>query len=269
MKECTMKVSRKFKRLVVKIETPITKTGNGPAVGGKINNLLLLGSGSENSKENGKRYLVKGIRGWINHAMMAIAKREGVEVCHTSDKTETQKGVNLLPEGFHANGKCYPEKECIKHRLMGSIKKRSILKFDPVIIVIEANNKGKEESNIQAVHVATERRNALKSETKISIQDFGERYFSGELTIKIELLEELIQEELGFLLKAILYAPELGLGASVNNGGGRVQLQQIALQEVVRSRWFDKNGKVVEEEKTRNLWKEMEEGTKAWPKTNA
>lgn len=265
----TEKVSRKFKRIVISAQTPISKTGNGPAVGGKVNNLLLLGNSSENDKENGKRYLVKGIRGWINHAMMAIARKEGVEICHTSDKTETQKGESLLPEGFHANGKCYPEKECIKHRLMGSIAKQSKLKFEPVIIVSEANNKGKKETDTLAMHIATERRNVLGHKTKFGIQDFGERYFSGELTIKIELLEELTREELGFLLKAILYAPELGLGASVNNGGGRVQLKQITLQEVVRSRGFDKNGKVVEEEKTRNLWKEMEEGMKTWPKTNA
>ncbi len=258
-------ISRKFKRIIILAQTPISKTGNGPAVGGKVNNLLLLGNGSEKDNGNGKRYLVKGIRGWINHAMMAIAKEEGKEVCHTSDKIETQKGENLLPEGFHANGKCYPEKECIKHRLMGSIVKQSKLKFEPVIIVSEANSRGKRETITQAVHIATERRNALKSKSKFSIQDFGERYFSRELTIKIELLEELTREELGFLLKAILYAPELGLGASVNNGGGRVQLKQITLQEVVRSRGFDKQGKVIEEEKTRNLWKEMEEGMKAWP----
>ncbi|NPD90695.1 MAG: hypothetical protein HGN29_18445 [Asgard group archaeon] len=264
-----MEVTRKFKRLVVEIETPIAKTGNGPAVGGKVNNLLLLGNSSENNKENGKRYLVKGIRGWINHAMMAIAKKEGVEVCHTSDKTETQKGVNLLPEGFHANGECYPEKECIKHRLMGSIAKRSILKFEPVIIILEANSKGKKNTVTQAVHVATERRNALKSNVKISIQDFGERYFSGELTIKIEFLEDLTQEELGFLLKGILYAPELGLGASVNNGGGKVHMKRITLQEVVRSSSFGKQGKVIQQEKIRNLWKEMKEGVEAWPKTNA
>ena len=99
-------IERKFKRLIITASTPIAKTGNGPAVGGKVNNLLLLGNGSENGKDDSKRYLMKGIRGWINHAMIALAKEEGVEVCHTSDKTETQSGENLLPEGVHPKGKC-------------------------------------------------------------------------------------------------------------------------------------------------------------------
>lgn len=162
--------------MVVQLETPIAKTGNGPAVGGKVNNLLLLGS--ENGKD-GKKYLVKGLRGWLNHAMMALAKEEGLEVCHSSDKTETLKGEKLIPEGFHPIGKCYPENECLKHRLMGSFQKQSKLRFEPVIIISEAV---KDESNgSQKVHIATENRTALVSQTKVAIQDFGERYFSGKI----------------------------------------------------------------------------------------
>ncbi len=261
-------IERKFKRLVISASTPIAKTGNGPAVGGKVNNLLLLGNGTENGKDDSKRYLMKGIRGWINHAMIAVAKEQGVEVCHTSSKTETQSGVNLLPTGLHARGKCLETEECIQHKLMGSISKPSKLKFEPVIIISTASKGKIEDNNTQKMHIATERRNSLVHKTKIAIQDFGERYFSGKFTIKIEFLEELTKEELAFLLKGILYAPEIGLGAAVNNGSGKVNIHSVALQEVTRSRGFNKQGKVVEEEKIRNLWKEMEEGMKAWPKAN-
>ncbi len=256
-------VNRKYKRLVIKMETPIAKTGNGPAVGGKINNLLLLGNLTKNSSE-GKKYLVKGLRGWINHAMMTLAKEEGVEVCHTSEKTETQKGVSLLPEGFHAAGKCNEEEEeeCLKHKLMGSFRKPSKIQFEPVII-ISNYYKGKIPNGVQVMHIATEKRNALKQHTKEAIQDFGERYFAGEFTLTINFREELSQEELGFLLKTILYAPELRLGAAGNNGAGKVTIKEVHLQQVERSRGFNAQGKVVEEEKTRNLHKEMREAMNA------
>ena len=261
-------ITRKFKRLVIKIETPIAKTGNGPAVGGKVNNMMLIGAEGKNGKE-GKKYIVKGLRGWINHAMMTFAKEQRVEVCHSSDKTETQKGESLLPEGFHPSGKCYEKgKECIKHRLMGSFTKQSKLKFEPVIIISKAY-KGTLPKHVQSVHLATDRRNALMQHTKTGIQDFGERYFAGEVTLTIEFLEEITKEELGFLLKSILYARNIGLGASVNNGSGKVLVKQVALQEVVWKSCFNEQGKVIEEEKERNLWKEMQEGMKAWTPGNA
>jgi len=258
------KITRKFKRLVVRIATPIAKTGNGPAVGGKVNNLMLIGTEEGNGTE-GKKYIVKGLRGWINHAMMTLAKEQGIEVCHTSDKTETQKGELLLPEGFHPIAKCFEKgKECIKHRLMGSFSKGSKLLFKPVII-ISKNYKGKISENIQPMHIATDNRNALMQHTKTAIQDFGERYFAGEFTLQIEFLEGVTKEELGFLLKSILYAPEIGLGAAVNNGSGEMRILEVVLQQVERYRGFNEYGKVIEEEKTRNLWKEMQEGMKAWP----
>ena len=259
-------INRKFKRLVITIETPQAKTGNGQAVGGKVNNLMLIGAEENNGKE-AKKYLIKGLRGWINHAMMTLAKQEGVEVCHSSEKTETQKGESLLPEGFHPVGKCLEqEKECIKHKLMGSFIKPSKLKFLPVIIISKAY-KGKLPEDVQPMHIATDNRNALVQQSKAAIQDFGERYFAGEFTLTIEFLEELAKEELGFLLKSILYAPEIGLGAASNNGAGKTKVLEVALQQVERSRGFTTEGKVVEKEKTRNLWKEMEEGLKAWPTT--
>lgn len=252
-----MIVSRKFKRIKVRVKTPIAKTGNGAIAGGKTNNFLLV----ENGKE-GKKYLVKGIRGLVNHAMMNRAKEKGVEVCHSSDKEKTQKGENLLPEGFHPRASCYPENECIQHRLMGSIHKQSKIKFEPVIIVSEKANGSPKDA--QKVQIATETRTALVYGSKRSIQDFGERYFSGEFTFTIELNEELTKEELGYLLQAILYTPELGLGGSINNGSGRLELQEIILQEVIRTRTVGINGKVVQEEKERNLRKELVEAMEAW-----
>ncbi|MHA1185312.1 MAG: hypothetical protein ACTSSK_00335 [Candidatus Heimdallarchaeota archaeon] len=262
MKVKMMQITRKFKRLEIEMETPQTTTGNGPAVGGKVNNLLKIGKIGKGEKTGGK-YIIKGLRGWINHAMMTMAKEQGIEVCHTSEKTETQKGESLLPEGFHPTGKCLEEgNECLKHRLMGSFRKKSKLKFEPVIIV-STSCKEKVAHEIKKMHIATDNRNALVQGSKEAIQDFGQRYFAGKFTLKIELLEELTREELGFLLKAILYAPEIGLGAAVNNGSGRVKVEKVSLQHVERSRGFNGQGKVIEEEKVRNLWKEMEEGMTA------
>ncbi|MHA1761148.1 MAG: hypothetical protein ACTSXA_11085, partial [Candidatus Heimdallarchaeota archaeon] len=202
-----MIVSRKFKRIKITANTPIAKPGNGHISGGKINNLLLLSNGAEAEKD-GKKYLLKGLRGLLNHSMMAQAKQKGIEVCHSSNKEETQSGEKLLPEGFHPNGGCYPENECIRHRLMGSINKQSVLRFEPVVIVsASANSKS---TTAQKMHIATERRNSLTQGAKKGIQDFGERYISGQFTLKIELLKELSQEELGFLLQSILFMPELG-----------------------------------------------------------
>ncbi len=255
-----MNVSRKFKRIKITANTPIAKPGNGHISGGKINNLLLTSNGSGEEKE-GKTYLIKGLRGLLNHSMMAVAKQKGVEVCHSSNKEETQSGEKLLPEGFHPNGACHPENECIRHRLMGSINKQSVVRFEPVIIT--SANRNNKETTAQKMHIATEKRNSLVQGSKKAIQDFGERYVAGEFTLIIELLKELSQEELGFLLQSILYMPELGFGGSVNNGAGKIILEEVALQEVIRTRTINK-GKVIEEEKERNLWKEMEEGMSAW-----
>lgn len=257
----TLNVSRKFKRIKIEMRTPIAKPGNGHISSGKINNLLLIGNGTEDGKE-GKRYLVKGLRGLLNHSMMTIAEQKGIEICHSSDKVKTQSGDNLLPAHFHPNGACYPENECIRHLLMGSINKRSVLRFKPVVIVSE-NGKRKTTGG-QKMHIATEIRNSLMHESKKAIQDFGDRYIAGKFTLVIEFLRELSKEELGFLLKSILYFPEMGFGGAINNGAGDITIEKLALQEVVRTRTIGKNGRIIEEEKEKNLWKEMEEGLATW-----
>ena len=55
----------------------------------------------------------------------------------------------------------------------------------------------------------------------------------------------------------------------MNNGSGRVFVKQVSLQEVVSKSYFSDQGKVIEEEKVRNIWKEMKEGMKAWVPVNA
>jgi len=145
---------------------------------------------------------------------------------------------------------------------MGSLKKRSVLRFKPVVIISD-NGKGKAAGG-QKMHIATENRNCLMKDTMKAIQDFGDRYIAGKFTLVIELLRELSQEELGFLLKSILNFPEMGFGGAVNNGAGEIILEKVALQEVVRTRAIGKKGTIIEEEKEKNLWKEMEEGLSAW-----
>ena len=96
-----MNVSRTFKRIKITAKTVIAKPGNGQMARGNMKNLLLVYNGQGGAKD-GKRYLVKGLRGVLNHAIMALAKQRGIEVCHSSDKKETQTGDNLLPEGYRS-----------------------------------------------------------------------------------------------------------------------------------------------------------------------
>lgn len=255
-----MQISRTFKRIKITAKTAIAKPGNGQMGGGNTKNLLLVHNGQGYGKQ-GKRYLVKGLRGLLNHAMMEVAKLQGIEVCHSSDKVESQSGEKFLPEGYHPIGSCYPDKECIRHKLMGSMKKQSVLRFDPVVIVSD-NIKG-EFKDAQKIHIATDNRNALVQGTKRSIQDFRERYIAGQFTFEIEILKELTVDELGFLLKGILYMPELRWGAAANNGSGKLELEEVILQEVMRTRTINE-GKVIEEEQERNLWKDMEKVMKTW-----
>ncbi len=254
-----MFVSRTFKRIKITVRTSIAKPGNGQMARGNMKNLLLVYN--PNGGKEGKRYLVKGLRGVLNHAMMELAKQREIEVCHISDKKTTQKGEPLLPEGYHLNGSCYPEEECIRHKLMGSLKKQSVVRFNPVIIT--SDNIKEEINDAQKVHLSTEIRNALMKDSKRSTQDFRERFIAGEFNLEIELLKELDQELLGFLLKSILYMPEIRWGASANNGAGKIDLLEVNLQEVTRTRTV-KKGKVIEKESEQNLWKEMDEVLKAW-----
>jgi hypothetical protein len=250
-----MMSERIFKRIRIRIETPIASPCNGPTKKGKTNTLLNLNDG---------KFLVKGFRGLINHSMMAIAQQQGIEVCHSSQKTETKEGETFLPEGFHPNGACYPNNECIKHRLMGSIKKPSILKFEPVIVKYGKNGKkGSTPVGVSALQISTNKHNTLVYGTKRSIQDYHERFISGEFELFIELLEELTTEELRFLIEAILYCPELGLGGKINNGSGRLNLLELNYQKVIRTRTIGKKGQILEEETVRNQWKELEEALEA------
>lgn len=98
--------------------------------------------------------------------------------------------------------------------------------------------------------------------TKKGIQDFGERYIAGEFVFVIELLEELSKEELSFLIKSILYLPELRWGAAGNNGAGKVEIVEVELQKVTRTRTIKKE-KISEREQIDALWEEMEEELKA------
>ena len=44
-------------------------------------------------------YLIKGLRGAVRHKVMEVCFLAGLEVCHTSDKTEDKDKNPLLPQG--------------------------------------------------------------------------------------------------------------------------------------------------------------------------
>ena len=195
-------ISKTFKQVRIIGSTIIQMTPEGIPERGPP---YLLFCGEEGSKS---RYMLKGLRGLINHSMMAIARKEGLEVCHSTHARKTKDGDEIVLDGFHPNGACYPENECIKHRLMGSPVRTSILQFEPALLFFDSPKKLPEENP------APPKSKDKSSLPELAVYEFGKDCFEKEFILAIELTEELSNEELGFLLKAVLYAPELGLRGS-------------------------------------------------------
>ncbi|MHA1331467.1 MAG: hypothetical protein ACTSR2_10365 [Candidatus Hodarchaeales archaeon] len=115
------------KILKVRVLTPISKPLNGSLPSSKTSHLLKLWTfdyeyknGKETKTSSATAYMIKGLRGSLRHQVMECCKKHGLEVCHTSDKKTEQKGNSLLPEGFHLQGSCSSEKECLVHTVFGS-----------------------------------------------------------------------------------------------------------------------------------------------------
>ena len=227
------------KQIVVRAFTPIAKPINASVQ--KNSTMLLLGEVTyqNGSKDfNTKMYFLKGIRGMLRHACMRLAKSCGIEVCHTSEKTELKDGTPLIPDGFHPLGACDDMNPCILRRIFGTFREESHIKVsaDPL-----ARIKHKEytpEIPVQNVHIATESRIAL-SYDGIPIQDFRESYFAGAFTFEIDVTK-LSVDEVKFLMESLLYIEHLGGGK--NAGYGKVTVLDFEYQELVIERNAVKNG---------------------------
>ncbi len=219
------------KQLVVHAFTPIAKPLNASIQ--KNSTMLLLGElpyVNGDKTFNTKFYYIKGIRGMLRHACMALAQECGIEVCHTSEKETFKDGTGLIPSGFHALGTCDPP--CILRKIFGAFGEKSSINVlaDPI-----ASIKHKEyltEVPVQKVHIASENRIALTYDG-IAIQDFRESYFSGYFSFYIDVTK-LTNTEIKFLMESLLYVEILGAGRA--SGYGRVTIFNFDLQKIETTR---------------------------------
>jgi hypothetical protein len=215
------------KQIVVRAYTPIAKPLNASIQ--KNATMLLLGEiPYENGSKvfNTKLYYIKGVRGMLRHACMKLAQACGIEVCHSSEKTELKDGTKLISSGFHPLGACNPP--CILRRIFGTFREESSVSVlvDPI-----ASIKHKEYTTnvpVQKVHISSENRIALAYD-RMPIQDFRESYFSGYFSFCIDV-SILTDDEIKFLMESLLYIETLGGGK--NAGYGRVKILSFEVQKI-------------------------------------
>ncbi len=238
-----MKKTRK--QIVVRAFTPIAKPLNTSIQ--KNSTMLLLGEIpyiNESKTFSTKLYYLKGLRGMLRHACMDLARDHGIEVCHSSEKTELKSGTKLISQGFHPLGACDPP--CILRCIFGTFREKSSVSVfaDPITSI--SHKEYTAEVPVQKVHIASENRIAL-SYDRIPIQDFRQSYFSGYFTFTIDVTQ-LTEGEIKFVLESLLYIEYYGGGRSA--GYGHVKILDVEPQQLVIEKMFDaENGtlKVVEQ----------------------
>jgi hypothetical protein len=265
-------ITRKILR--VRVFTPICKTLNGSLPSSKTAHFLRLTEvpytyqvGKERKTASVATYFIKGLRGVVRHQAMIQCHQLGLEVCHSSDKEATKQGEKLLPEGFHLLGECHKkQQECIIHSIFGSMHHPSkiVVSADPIASITHKTYET--DTQIQNVHIATETRIALSYEGK-AIQDFGERYFSGEFTFELDVTQ-CQPAELGLLIESVMHLTQLGAG--FNAGYAKIKIQELTLlqRRITRGlKWSDSEMfEVVEDIKETPLPKEVMQSLTAWKK---
>jgi len=266
----TIKEKKCTKILKVYCYTPISKPLNGSLPRSNTSHFLRLTpveytykNGKEEKKARSETYWLKGIRGAIRHQVMKICRESELEICHTSDKELDKHGNLLLPEGFHLTGACKDKVECIVHQIFGSKGNASKISVysDPITSITHAS--AKIPIQLQNVHIATEKR-IVQTFDGNSIQDFGERYFSGEFSFEIDVTE-CEEKELGLLIEAIMNLQKLGGG--YNSGYGHIQVKQFQLLKRSINRipeWKDESFIVKENIDETSEKKPVVEALKSW-----
>jgi hypothetical protein len=218
--------------------TPIAKPLNGSLPRSNNSHFLRLHpvtyiykNGKEEKITTSETYLIKGIRGAIRHQVMITCYEAGLEVCHSSDKPADKTGKSLLPVGFHLLGACM-ENECIVHKIFGSKRHKSIISVhaDPISSI--SHKSAKLEHNVQQVHIATENRISMSFDGR-TIQNFSERYFSGEFIFELDVTC-CNSIQLGLLIEAITNLEKLGRG--YNSGYGHLKMKSLQLLERITNR---------------------------------
>ena len=259
------------KILKVYCYTPISKPLNGSLPRSNISHFLKLypieytyKKGKKEQTGRTQTYFIKGLRGAVRHQVMKICMENGLEVCHTSDKETDKYGNSLLPQGFHLIGACKGNgEECIVHQVFGSKGNEGRISVcaDPITSVSQTT--AKTPDKLQNVHIATENRN-VKSFNGKSIQDFGERYFSGEFTFEIDVTE-CTRTQLGLLIESVMNMRKLGRG--FNSGYGHIQVKQFQLltRTIIREPEWNGDSFVVKENISESSEKKIViEALKAW-----
>ncbi|MFX1250294.1 MAG: RAMP superfamily CRISPR-associated protein [Promethearchaeota archaeon] len=219
--------------------------------------------GKEEKEATTETYFLKGLRGAIRHQVMQTCYDAGLEVCHTSDKEFDKAGNSLLPPGFHLLGQCKGNGECIVHQVFGSKGNEGLIAVYAEPISSINHKSAIPENNVQAVHIATENRVCLSFEGK-AIQDFGERYFSGEFSFEINV-SKCSNEQVGLLIEAVLNLEKLGRG--YNAGYGKVQIKRLSLVERESKKdlvWEEEDFTIKEEIIERSLKREVLEAREAF-----
>ena len=256
-----MKITRQnptSKILKVFCYTPISKPLNGSLPQSNTSHFLKLypieyvyKKGKREKTAKAKTYWIKGLRGALRHQVMKRCREYGLDVCHSSDKETDKHGNVLLPKGFHLIGNCKASNcECIVHQIFGSKQNEGIISVcaDPITSIVQGT--AKTTIKLQNVHIATENRMVKSFEGK-SIQNFGERYFSGDFTFEIDVTS-CNKEQLGLLIESVMNIQKLGRG--FNSGYGRIHVKrfQLLIRCISRVPEWDEESFIVKEEIVEN-----------------
>jgi hypothetical protein len=246
------KLQRPLKILKIYCYTPISKPLNGSLPQSNSSHLLRLypveysyKKGKDKRTSYTETYFIKGLRGVIRHQVMKVCFEHGLEVCHTSDKKVDKHGNCLLPNGFHLLGTCQENGECIVHQVFGSMRHEGLISVYANPITSIPHKTAKMAVQLQKVHIASENRVAQTFDGN-TIQDFSERYFSGEFSYEIDVTR-CNPVQIGLLLEAVINLQKLGRG--FNSGYGRIQVVKFQLLErtITRVPEWEKNCFVVKE----------------------
>lgn len=257
--------------LKVFVSAGIAKPLNGALPHSKNSHFLRLypvtynySNGKQEKTATAQTYHIKGLRGALRHAVMQVCHEAGLEVCHTTDKEATQDGRSLLPPGFHLLGACSQNGgSCIVHDLFGGMNQEGQIAIyaDPIANI---SHKTSQITGVQNVHIATEHRIVLTYDRK-SVQDFGERYFSGQFVFEITVTD-CSSEQLGLLVQAIMALDRLGAGYNAEYGHLKVTQFQLLERRVNRTPEWDTHEtfQIKEEIDEKSLKDEVLKGLKAW-----
>ncbi|MHA2334204.1 MAG: RAMP superfamily CRISPR-associated protein [Candidatus Hodarchaeales archaeon] len=221
-------------------------------------------NGKEHKEKTVNSYYIKGLRGSLRHAVMKACHDRGLEVCHSTDKKEDSSGNNLLPKGFHLLGSCFKNGgECIIHSIFGSKGNQSKISVFSYPIVSIPHKTFEIDVNVQNVHLSTENRLCKTFDGK-SVQNFGERYFSGEFNFEIDVTR-INKRELGLLINSIISIDKLGRG--YNSGYGHLKIvsfQLIKREEKRMPEWQEDKYIIRKEIKEESLKEEVQKAMKEW-----